>query len=188
MTVMGVRRDKAALSHLYGHPRLVRLTRMRLARPDGQTAFHHRPRIDGGAVSSALEAPRDHPITAPSYSERRSGMAKQLGLGRGRRASREQPEPNPRQRVNPNLDGDEDLSQRRPRPMRGGRRMRCIRIAAIITALWSAICAGYASCLTYANRVYVTGALTRQVFQARSTTKASLGGIPPRSTMYFDEF
>jgi predicted transcriptional regulator len=34
--------------------------------------------------------PRDHPLTAPSYSERRSGLAKQLGLGRGRRRSREE--------------------------------------------------------------------------------------------------
>ena len=39
--------------------------------------------------------PREHPMTAPSYSERRSGLAKQIGLGRrrGRRASREEPEP-----------------------------------------------------------------------------------------------
>jgi predicted transcriptional regulator len=38
---------------------------------------------------------REHPIIAPSYSERRSGLAKQIGLGRGRgrRASREEPEP-----------------------------------------------------------------------------------------------
>ena len=38
--------------------------------------------------------PREHRITAPSYSERRSGLAKQIGLGRGRgrRASREEPE------------------------------------------------------------------------------------------------
>jgi predicted transcriptional regulator len=36
---------------------------------------------------------REHPMTAPGYSERRSGLAKQIGLGRGRRASREQPEP-----------------------------------------------------------------------------------------------
>src|SRR6516162_384048 len=35
--------------------------------------------------------PRDHPMTAPGYSERRSGLAKQLGLGRGRSASREEP-------------------------------------------------------------------------------------------------
>jgi hypothetical protein len=31
--------------------------------------------------------------TAPTYSERLSGLAKQIGLGRGRRASREGPEP-----------------------------------------------------------------------------------------------
>jgi predicted transcriptional regulator len=31
---------------------------------------------------------REHPITAPSYSERRSGLAKQLGLGRFGRGSR----------------------------------------------------------------------------------------------------
>jgi predicted transcriptional regulator len=37
--------------------------------------------------------PREHPMTAPAYSERRSGLAKQIGLGRGRRASREEPEP-----------------------------------------------------------------------------------------------
>ena len=37
--------------------------------------------------------PREHPMTAPGYSERRSGLAKQLGLGRGRRASGEEPEP-----------------------------------------------------------------------------------------------
>jgi predicted transcriptional regulator len=35
---------------------------------------------------------RAHEITAPGYSERRSGLAKQIGLGRGRRASREEPE------------------------------------------------------------------------------------------------
>jgi hypothetical protein len=37
--------------------------------------------------------PREHPLTAPSYSERRSGLAKQLGLGRGRRASHKEPGP-----------------------------------------------------------------------------------------------
>ena len=34
--------------------------------------------------------PREHPITAPSYSERRSRLAKQLGLGRGRKRSRQE--------------------------------------------------------------------------------------------------
>jgi predicted transcriptional regulator len=37
--------------------------------------------------------PREHPMTAPSYSERRSGLAKQIDLGRGRQASRKAPEP-----------------------------------------------------------------------------------------------
>jgi predicted transcriptional regulator len=37
--------------------------------------------------------PREHPIVAPGYSERRSGLAKQIGLGRSRRSSREEPEP-----------------------------------------------------------------------------------------------
>jgi len=36
---------------------------------------------------------RDHPMTAPGYSERRSGLAKQVCLGRGRRSSREEPKP-----------------------------------------------------------------------------------------------
>jgi predicted transcriptional regulator len=31
--------------------------------------------------------PWEHPLVAPAYSERRSGLAKQLGLGRGRRKS-----------------------------------------------------------------------------------------------------
>src|SRR5215472_15029749 len=31
--------------------------------------------------------PREHPIVAPGYSERRSSLAKQLGLGRGARTS-----------------------------------------------------------------------------------------------------
>jgi predicted transcriptional regulator len=41
--------------------------------------------------------PREHPMTAPSYSEQRSSLAKQIGLGRGRgrgrSASREEPGP-----------------------------------------------------------------------------------------------
>jgi predicted transcriptional regulator len=49
--------------------------------------------------------PRGHPLTVPRYSERRSGLAKQLGLGRGRRRSRDEAEtvapetpPTPQQR------------------------------------------------------------------------------------------
>jgi predicted transcriptional regulator len=37
--------------------------------------------------------PREHPMVAPGYSERRSDLAKQIGLGRGRRTSREEPKP-----------------------------------------------------------------------------------------------
>jgi predicted transcriptional regulator len=55
--------------------------------------------------------PREHPMTAPGYSERRSGLAKQIGLGRGRKASREEPEP-----VAP-----EPLAATQPRSRRRGR-------------------------------------------------------------------
>ena len=34
--------------------------------------------------------PREHPMVAPGYSERRSSLAKEIGLGRGRRASRQE--------------------------------------------------------------------------------------------------
>ena len=40
---------------------------------------------------------REHPLTAPGYSEQRSALAKQLGLGRGR-ASREKAQPEPKKR------------------------------------------------------------------------------------------
>jgi len=39
--------------------------------------------------------PPEHPITAPSYSARRSGMAKELGLGRGRNSAADPPVPEP---------------------------------------------------------------------------------------------
>jgi predicted transcriptional regulator len=58
---------------------------------------------------------REHPMTAPGYSERRSGVAKQIGLGRGRRASREEPEP-----VAPEIPAaPQQLSRRRGRPRSG---------------------------------------------------------------------
>jgi predicted transcriptional regulator len=41
---------------------------------------------------SRWNLPREHPVTAPGYSERRSGLAKKIGLGRGRRASPEEPD------------------------------------------------------------------------------------------------
>jgi hypothetical protein len=49
-------------------------------------------------------------MTAPTYSERLSGLAKQIGLGRGRRASREGPEP-----VTPEIP-PQSRSRRRGRP------------------------------------------------------------------------
>jgi predicted transcriptional regulator len=56
--------------------------------------------------------PQEHPMTAPSYSERRSGLAKQLGLGRARRASREE-----RERVAPETPpAPRPESRRRGRP------------------------------------------------------------------------
>src|SRR5260370_6288688 len=45
--------------------------------------------------------PREHPMTAPSYSERRSGLAKQIGvcrLGRGSRTTATPKTPTPRRR------------------------------------------------------------------------------------------
>jgi len=38
--------------------------------------------LDAAAYRSRWKLSADHPLTAPSYSERRSAMAKQLGLGR----------------------------------------------------------------------------------------------------------
>jgi predicted transcriptional regulator len=55
--------------------------------------------------------PREHPMVAPGYSERRSGLAKQIGLGRGRMVSHEEPEP-----VAP-----EPLAATQPRSRRRGR-------------------------------------------------------------------
>ena len=55
--------------------------------------------------------PREHPMVAPGYSERRSRLAKQIGLGRGRRESPEEPEA-----VAP-----ETPAAPQPRPRRRGR-------------------------------------------------------------------
>ena len=38
--------------------------------------------LEVGAYRARWKLPTDHPTTAPAYSERRSAMAKQLGLGR----------------------------------------------------------------------------------------------------------
>jgi predicted transcriptional regulator len=54
--------------------------------------------------------PREHALTAPAYSERRSGLAKQFGLGRGGRTSdADTPAPEPAVAAKPS-------SRRRGRP------------------------------------------------------------------------
>jgi predicted transcriptional regulator len=59
------------------------------------------------AYRARWNLPRDHALVAPAYSERRSGLAKQLGLGRHGRASAEvamvpetetAPQPSPKRR------------------------------------------------------------------------------------------
>jgi predicted transcriptional regulator len=60
--------------------------------------------------------PREHLMIVPGYSERRSNLAKQIGLGRGRGASREEPEP-----VEPALQATRPRRSRRPgRPRSAG--------------------------------------------------------------------
>ena len=54
--------------------------------------------------------PSDHPLTAPTYSEQRSSLAKELGLGRGGRQNAAEPDEAPR--------------PRRGRPRGGGRAAR----------------------------------------------------------------
>ena len=62
----------------------------------GQTLRRHL-RVAHGLEPAAYRArwklPPDHPITAPAYSERRSTMAKQIGLGRPREAVVSTPAP-----------------------------------------------------------------------------------------------
>ena len=55
------------------------MVRRHLATSHGLTVEQYRARWN---------LPREHPMVAPGYSERRSNLAKEIGLGRGRRASR----------------------------------------------------------------------------------------------------
>jgi hypothetical protein len=79
-----------------------------------------------------------HPtvLTAPAYSERRSGLAKQLGLGRGGRTSGQAPEP-----VTPETPAAPQTQSRRRRRPQSRRRLRPegggqpTRIATIADAL-----------------------------------------------------
>jgi predicted transcriptional regulator len=57
----------------------------------GKTLRRHLGMRHGLQVAEYLrrwDLPRDHPLTAPAYSEQRSAMARQLGLGRKRTRSR----------------------------------------------------------------------------------------------------
>jgi predicted transcriptional regulator len=56
--------------------------------------MHHG--LEVGAYRARWKLPTDHPTTAPAYSERRSTMAKQLGLGR--KPGSVEPSPAPRRR------------------------------------------------------------------------------------------
>jgi predicted transcriptional regulator len=51
--------------------------------------------LDVAAYRMRWKLSPDHPVTAPSYSERRSAMAKQLGLGRQPIPARVEPPPPP---------------------------------------------------------------------------------------------
>ena len=59
------------------------MVRRHLATGHGLTVEQYRARWN---------LPREHPMVAPGYSERRSDLAKQIGLGRGRRVFCKDPE------------------------------------------------------------------------------------------------
>ena len=61
----------------------------------------------------------DHPLTAPAYSERRSTLAKQLGLGRKPRAD-EAPAPTPAEPDSEHADGEVDGTSKPRRTTRSG--------------------------------------------------------------------
>jgi predicted transcriptional regulator len=45
--------------------------------------------LSGEQYLKRWSLPIDHPLTAPTYSEQRSALAKELGLGRGSRQARQ---------------------------------------------------------------------------------------------------
>jgi hypothetical protein len=59
----------------------------------------------------------DHPLTAPAYSERRSTLAKQLGLGRKPKTD-EAPAPTPAETDSEHVDGDVDATSKPRRTTR----------------------------------------------------------------------
>ena len=70
-----VHRDHVVFWNAAGAPRMLR---RHLVTGHGLSVDQYRAR---------WHLPREHALTAPAYSERRSGLAKQLGLGRGGRTS-----------------------------------------------------------------------------------------------------
>jgi predicted transcriptional regulator len=61
----------------------------------------------------------DHPLTAPAYSERRSTLAKQLGLGR-KPKTHEAPAPTPAETDSEHVDGDVEATSKPRRTTRSG--------------------------------------------------------------------
>jgi hypothetical protein len=65
-----------------GAARACRLSRMRISRPGAPRHLRVAHGLEPAEYRVRWKLPPDHPITAPAYSERRSTMAKQIGLGR----------------------------------------------------------------------------------------------------------
>jgi len=71
----------------------------------------------------------DHPLTAPAYSERRSTLAKQLGLGRKPKAD-EAPAPTPAETDSEHVEGDFDATFKPRRTTRSGSKSEAVDEAA----------------------------------------------------------
>jgi predicted transcriptional regulator len=71
----------------------------------------------------------DHPLTAPAYSERRSTLAKQLGLGRKPKAD-EAPAPIPAETDSEHVDGDVEMTSKPRRTTRSGSKSEAVDEAA----------------------------------------------------------
>src|ERR1700730_15571146 len=71
----------------------------------------------------------DHPLTAPAYSERRSTLAKQLGLGRKPKAD-EAPTPIPAETDSEHIDRDVEMTSKPRRTTRSGSKSEAVDEAA----------------------------------------------------------
>jgi len=72
----------------------------------------------------------DHPLTAPAYSERRSTLAKQLGLGRKPKTD-EAPAPTPAETASEHVDGGVDATSKPRRTTRSGSKSEAVDEAAL---------------------------------------------------------